>query len=189
MALSSLLEKLKTEHETFDAARREIVALSAKAQNASKRAIFAVQRLDEPGAKALLSEAEEAIASIRSRATVNARLPHEGSFRAALEEYAEARFFAQLAWKGEVAAIDGLDEETMIGGLCDAVGEGVRLMILQVTAGQDDAAKEMKGRLDAVMVGLDAMDYSGYLRTKYDQARSHHRRAEDVLYELALRQR
>ena len=189
MATHDLLTDLKRDHEAFDAARREIIASSAKAQNASKRAIFAVQRGDEAGAKALLTEAEQLFEAIGGKVAVNARLSHEGSFRAALEEYAEARFTAQLAWKKELTALEGLDEETQIGGLCDAAGEAVRLMVVWATEGRDEEAKEIKKRLDALMAGLDAMDYSGYLRTKYDQARSHYRRAEDVLYELSLRQR
>lgn len=189
MATEKLLAQLKDEHEKFDSARREIIALSAKAQNASKRAIFAVQRGDDSGAKALLSEADHLFASIVAKASVNARLAHEGSYRAALEEYAEARFVAQLAWNRELTALEGLDEETQIGGLCDAAGEAVRLMVVCVTEGRDKEAKEIKTRLDALMDGLDAMDYSGYLRTKYDQARGHYRRAQDVLYELSLRER
>ena len=30
------------------------------------------------------------------------------------------------------------------------------------------------------------MDFSGYLRTKYDQARNHLRHAEQILYEVSL---
>lgn len=189
MATADLLSHLKSEHERFDAARREIIALSAKAQSAAKRAIFAVQRGDEAGAKALLTEADHLFESIKDKAEVNARLAHEGSYRAALEEYAEARFVAQLAWNRGLAALEGLDEETQIGGLCDAAGEAVRLMVVCVTEGRDKEAKEIKERLDVLMAGLDAMDYSGYLRTKYDQARGHYRRAQDVLYELSLRER
>ncbi len=189
MPSEDLLDRLKREHETFDAARREIIALAAKAQNAAKRAIFAVQRDDESGAKLLLTEADQAFEAIGEKASVNARLAHEGSYRAALEEYAEARFVAQLAWNRGLTPIEGMDEETQIAGLCDAVGEAVRLMVTRVTAKRDAEAGEIKKRLDALMPGLDAMDYSGYLRTKYDQARGHYRRAEDVMYELSLRGR
>lgn len=187
MASKDLLKELKTAHEAFASARREIIGLAAKAQNASKRATFAVQREDDAEAKALLAEAEDAFEAIRARVEANARLAHEGSYRAALEEYAEARFLAQIAWKGELSALEGLDEETQIGGLCDAAGETVRLMVRAATEGRDAEAKEFKKRLDRLMEGLDAMDYSGYLRTKYDQARSHYRKAEDILYDLSLK--
>ncbi|MEK7546334.1 MAG: hypothetical protein AAB554_04650 [Patescibacteria group bacterium] len=187
MADKDLMKTLKEAHDAFASARREIIGLAAKAQQASKRAIFAVQRDDDAGAKALLAEAEEALESIRRRASKNARLAHEGSYRAALEEYAEARFVAQLAWKGAVSAIEGLDEETQVAGLCDAVGEVVRLMVRSATEGRDDEARGLKDRLVRLMEGLDDLDYSGYLRTKYDQARSHYRKAEDILYDLSMK--
>ncbi len=189
MQNEGFLAQLKNEHAAFDAARRDIIALAAKAQSASKRAIFAVLREDETGAKGLLAEAEDLFEAVRAKAAVNARLAQEGAYRAALEEYAEARFVAQLAWRGETSALEGFDEETQIAGLCDAVGEAVRLMAFFVTAARDAEAREMKTRLERVVVGLDAMDYSGYLRTKYDQARSHYRKAEEILYELSLRGR
>lgn len=189
MATQDLLARLKDEHDKFGAARREIIALSAKAQNASKRAIFAVQRGEDAEAKALLAEAENAFESIRESVKANARLEYEGSYRAALEEYAEARFIAQLVWKGELSVIGHLDEETQIGGLCDAAGELVRVMVHAATEGRDDEVLKLKTRLDALLAGLDAMDYSGYLRTKYDQARAHYRKAEDILYDLSLKRR
>lgn len=183
------LQHLKSEHGAFDAARRDIIGAASRAQNASKRAVFAVLREDESAAKALLSEAEDALEAIRAKAENNPRLSHEGSYRAALEEYAEARFIAQIAWKGDVAALEGLDEEIQIAGLCDAIGEAVRLMAYYVTSGRDAEAREVKSRIDRLIAGLDDMDYSGYLRTKYDQARSHYRKAEEILYELSLRGR
>jgi len=60
-------------------------------------------------------------------------------------------------------------------------------MVRAATDGRDKDARALKERLDRLMEGLDAMDYSGYLRTKYDQARSHYRRAEDILYDLSLK--
>ncbi len=189
MPTADFLARLKTEQEAFDLARREIIALSARAQGCSKRAIFSILRDDEAEAKRLLTEAEHVFAEIGTKASANARLSHEGSYRAALEEYAEARFVAQLAWKGDVSPLEGFDEETQIAGLCDALGEGVRLMTVFATAGRDAETRELKTRMDRVIAGLDAMDYSGYLRTKYDQARAHLRKAEEILYELSLRGR
>ena len=45
----------------------------------------------------------------------------------------------------------------------------------------------LKTTADAVVRGLTEMDFSGYLRTKYDQAKSHLRKAEEILYDLSLR--
>ena len=134
-----------------------------------------------------LAEAAAGLFAARESASVNPRLIHEGSLRSAFEEYAEAVLFTSLAATGEIQAIEGLDEETMIGGLCDAVGEIVRLMIVRATLGQYDDVHRLKATADAVVLGLTEMDFSGYLRTKYDQAKSHLRKAEEILYDLSLR--
>lgn len=189
MATEKLLQELKKLHDAYETARREVIALASKAQHASKRAIFAVQRDDEKGAKALLTEAEAALEAIRERAASAPRLAHEGSYRAALEEYAEARFTLQLVAKGEASGVEGLDEETQIAGLCDAVGELVRMMTIRATEKRDKEVRELKARVDEVLAGLSAMDFSGYLRTKFDQSRGHLRRAEEIMYDLSLRDR
>ncbi len=189
MTTEKLLKALKDDHDAYEAARRELIGFASKAQHVAKRAIFAVQRDDEQGAKALLTEAEGGFEEIRKRIKRAPRLAHEGSYRAALEEYAEARFVLQLVVKGEASAIEGLDEETQIAGLCDAVGELVRMMTVRATEKRDAEVREMKARIDAVMAGLSAMDFSGYLRTKFDQSRGHLRRADEILYDLSLRDR
>lgn len=187
MTIQEFITQLKTSHDTYSAARRQIIERSSSAQHAAKRAIFAVTRGDNESAKALLAEAAAGIFAARETASVNSRLTYEGSLRAACEEYAEAVLFTELAATGTIATIEGLDEETMIGGLCDAVGELVRLMIVRATEGKYDDVHRLKATADMVVHGLTEMDFSGYLRTKYDQAKSHLRKAEEILYDLSLR--
>lgn len=187
MKNASMLGKLKKAHDAHAKARQEVIALSGAAQRAAKRAIFAVQRGDAAGGEELLRESAVILSDVRKAAAKDARLAHEGSFRAALEEYAEAVFFSQLVLKGAVSAIPSLDEETQIAGLSDAVGECVRRMTTLSTEGRFDDARRLKKALEPVMEGLSDMDYSGYLRAKYDQAVKHFRRAEEILYDLAMR--
>lgn len=183
------INDLKTRHDAYAAGRRAIIEKSSIAQHAAKRAIFAATRGDQDGAAKLLEEAANAIADAEKSAKTNDRLTHEGSLRAAMEEYAEAAMFIMLASTGKAGPIDGFDEETLIGGLCDAVGELVRLMIIRATAHQDGEVARLKGIADEVVGGLNAMDFSGYLRTKFDQAKNHLRKAEEVMYDVSLRSR
>ena len=185
---NDFLASLKERHEAYERARRELITLSNAAQHASKRAIFAAQRDDLKGAKGLLDEAEGGLAKVGAMTKkAGERLLDEGAYRAALEEYAEARFFLQLIEKGSVAELKGFDEETQIGGLCDAVGELVRRMTVKGTEGSLEDVRATKVLIEKVVAGLTDMDFSGYLRTKYDQARNHLRHAEDILYELSIR--
>src|SRR5260221_9763069 len=114
------LADLKAKHDAYAAGRRAIIEKSSIAQHAAKRAIFAAQRGDMPGSQKLLEEATNAIADAEKAAKANPRLVHEGSLRAAMEEYAEAAMFNMLVETGKAGPIDGFDEETLIGGLCDA---------------------------------------------------------------------
>ncbi len=167
------MEDLKAAHAAYVALRQDTVARAARAQHAAKRAVF--------------DEARTELAAIAASAADASRLASEGSYRAALEETAEAIFTLQLADDGEISTLEGMDEETQIGGVCDAIGEVVRLMVIAATAGDAERARTLKTSVDRVMDGLIAMDFQGYLRTKFDQARSHMRHAEDVLYDLSLR--
>jgi predicted translin family RNA/ssDNA-binding protein len=187
MPTADTLASLKEGHDAHAAGRREVAVLASEAQHASKRAIFAVQRGDLETASDLLSDAEERFAAVRARIVGDPRLTCEGPYRTALEEYAEARFFTQIVGRKEVDALEGLDEETQVAGLCDAVGETVRQMTIKATEGDEDEVRALKAAVDGILAGLDAMDFSGYLRTKYDQARSHYRRAEEILYDLSMR--
>ena len=156
MSTKTLLEKLKKEHDAYEAARREIMPLANAAQHASKRAIFALQRDDAPAAERLLAEADAKFADIAEKMKVNARLASEGAYRAALEEYAEARFVEQLIENGSVSDLRGLDEETQIAGLCDAVGELVRLMTIRATEKKRREVVKLKKAAETAVAGLIA---------------------------------
>lgn len=189
MKKPSLIGKLKTAHVAYDKARQKTIATAGAALHASKQAIFALNRGDRPAAVRALSDAAARLTEIEKLGRKNPRLAHEGAFRAAQEEYAEAAFLLQLSRDGKLSAIKGFDEETQIAGLCDAVGELVRQMVYAATDGRKDEVVRLKRQIDGIVAGLSEMDYGGYLRTKYDQARSHLRKAEDIMYDVSLRSR
>lgn len=189
MAHDDFITALQEAHDGYAAARREAITASSEIQTLSKRAIFAFQRGDQAEGTKLIASAGERIAEVRKMAERNPRVAGEGSYRAALEEYAEAEFFRQVLEDGKVSAIENLDEETQIGGLSDMIGEVVRRMTILVTEGDDDAARALKKAVEPVMEGLNRMDYRGGLRSKYDQAVRHYRKTEDILYDLSLKRR
>lgn len=187
MTHSNFITRLKAGLDTYAEQRRRAIKISSEIQTLSKRAIFAYQRGEREAGANLIASAEGFIGKVREMAELNVRIANEGSYRAALEEYAEAVFFRQILEDGEVSAIEGLDEETQIGGLSDMIGEVVRRMTVLVTEGADDAARVLKSAVEPVMEGLHRMDYRGSLRNKYDQAVRHYRKAEDILYDISLK--
>lgn len=187
MDASEPITTLKEAHDAYAEARREVISLASDIQTLSKRAIFAFQRGETDAGAKLLKEAEASARSVAEKARTSGRLTNEGAYRAALEEYAEAVFFLQILEKGEVTLIPELDEETQIGGLSDMIGEVVRRMTLLVTEGDHEGARALKDAVEPVMEGLSRMDYRGGLRSKYDQAVRHYRKAEDILYDISLK--
>lgn len=180
-------------HKAYAAGRGEVIQLAAVAQGASKRAIFALHRDDAAEANRLLSEAGAALAAIQKLAKKTEGLDEEGSYRAALEEYAEAALYRDFVQSGHVGTLEGLpatlDDDAYLGGLSDLTGELQRRQVRVATEGKIDEVKDIKDAIEEIVEALLAMDLGGYLRTKFDQSRNSLRRAEEVLYEMTLRNR
>jgi translin len=172
-------------------ARKEVIAEAAAALHASKRAIFAVHRGDLEEADELLRAAQEGIIAIEEKAEILPELHYEGSVHAAEEEYVEALLYSAYARTGEVVIPQDvyLDAETILGALSDLTGELQRRQVLRAVAGDAQTVQKITEDIREIVAQLLAMDLEGSLRTKFDQAKNSLRRAEDVLYDLAMRRR
>lgn len=185
------LAAIGARHKAYAAARHELIRLAGDAQGASKRAIFALHRDDVAGADALFAEAGAALAAIQKTCKTTEGLSEEGSYRAALEEYAEAALYRDYVKTGAVSDLSALDvvvdDDAYLGGLSDLTGELQRRQVKAATDGNVEEVKRTCAAIQAIVEALLAMDLGGYLRTKFDQAKNSLRRAEDVLYEVTLR--
>ncbi len=189
MIQSSFFRKLQKEHQVFREGRDVIIGVSRKALTASKQAIFACHREDRLVAKTLLEEAEKQIA-IASRWTAkHSLLVNEGSLRAALEEYVEAKYFLMLLEGKKIDRIPHLplDYELLLGGLCDLTGELVRYSVLAVTKGRHTEVHKYYASVETIMGELVKMDLTGKLRQKFDDAKRNLKRMEEMLYDLAIK--
>ena len=63
----------------------------------------------------------------------------------------------------------------------------VRVATNEAAAGKFVRVKEIKELVNEIMAQLVDFDLTGYLRTKYDQARGHLRKIEQMDYEIKLR--
>ncbi|MEY4722664.1 MAG: hypothetical protein RLZZ324_177 [Candidatus Parcubacteria bacterium] len=189
---TSFLAAIGDRHKAYASARHDLIALASDAQGASKRAIFALHRDDAAGADALLSEAAAALTKIQSLAARTEGLADEGSYRAALEEFAEAALYRMYVRTGAVGPLEGspaVDDDAYLGGLADLSGELQRRQVRFATEGNVEEVARIKDAINEIVEALLAMDLGGYLRTKFDQSKNSLRRAEDVLYETTLRRR
>ena len=178
-------------HKAYAMARHDLIQLAGDAQGASKRAIFALHRDDAVEANRLLEEAGARLTSIQNLAEKTPGLDEEGSYRAALEEYAEAALYRGFVETGRVGPLSdspvAIDDDTYLGGLSDLTGELQRRQVRAATEGRAEEVKKIKDAIEQIVEALLAMDLGGYLRTKFDQSRNSLRRAEEVLYEITLR--
>lgn len=169
--------------------RREIIKISGDAQQLAKKSIFALQRGDEKLAGDLLAESLKNIILATKIINSDERLASEGSFRAALEEYAEAELFRQAISNDEIGEVGGvaIDEDIYIGGLCDVPGEIYRYVIKCATEKKFDRIAHCYAVAEEIITELVDMDLTGYNRQKFDQAKQALQKIEQVVYEVSMK--
>ncbi|MDO8505841.1 MAG: hypothetical protein Q7S48_04680 [bacterium] len=189
MLNQKLFARLKKEYDAYGAARRELIGVSNGALSKAKQAIFALHRDDEKDAGQLLSEVESTFARLEKEFKKNDGLRWEGAYRAALEEYVEAKLFYDFSKYGKIGEIKTvlLDADGYLAGLSDFTGELTRKAVQRATQGKTEEVEKLAKVVRDVVEQLIQFDLTGYLRTKYDQAKQNLRRVEEVLYDIKMR--
>ena len=187
--MKALFKKLKTDYDRYAKERRELIKASSDILTLSKRAIFSLHRDDKKEARGALVKAEATIQSLQPLFKKIPDLEQEGSFRAALEEYIEAQYFSDFLEGKEWKEIEGVlfDADLYIGALSDVTGELVRKATLFATEKKDKEVRRLAQGVRDVVGEFLLFDLTGYLRTKFDQAKNNLRRAEEILYDISLR--
>ncbi|HOY56171.1 MAG TPA: hypothetical protein PLH37_01990 [bacterium] len=188
MLNKKFIQKLKKDYEKQEGERRQIIALSNDVLHASKRVIFSLHRFEIEPALESLKNIEKTFLALKKKFGME-RLNVEGSYKAGVEEYVEAKMFYLFMTGAKIDAIKGLDLslEGYLGGICDLTGELVRLATNLAADGKIMEAKKIKATIVVVLAELVGFDLTGYLRTKYDQAKTNLRKIEQINYELSLR--
>ncbi|MDA3802888.1 MAG: hypothetical protein PF488_03260 [Patescibacteria group bacterium] len=188
MIEKKLLLELKDSYQKNEIERKKIISASNEILFKAKKTIFAIQKDDKKSASLKFSEMENDLKKLFKNFG-KSRLQKEGAFKAAAEEYMEAVIFFSIINKKKISERPGieLDYDAYLGGICDAVGELVRFATNKAAAGKFSYASKMKSEAGSIMEELTDFDMTGYLRTKYDQARGHLRKLEQMAYEIKLR--
>lgn len=188
MINKKFIQKLKEEYKKSEGERRQIISLSNIILHDSKRIIFSLHRGDIKIAEESFSNIEQILKKLEKQFGVT-RIYDEGSYKAAVEEYVEAKMFYFVLIGKKVDKITGvnLNYESYLGGICDLTGEMVRLAVNQAAAGKLDEVTRIKGVINDIMSELVQFDMTGYLRTKYDQAKGNLRKIEQIDYEIKIR--
>ena len=188
MISPKFLEQLRKDYQANESERRQIISASNNILFEAKKTIFALQRQDFKTAAAKIEDNENNLKNLAKRFGQE-RLNKEGAYKAAAEEYLEGKtFYTVIKGKKIEAASDlHLDYEGYLGGICDLIGELVRYATNQAANGKFTEVAKIKKGAEDIMAQLIDFDMTGYLRTKYDQARGHLRKLEQMAYEIKLR--
>ena len=189
MTDKKFFKKLINDYRDQSKSRRAIIAASSPVLFEAKNTIFSLHRDELKEAHESLKRATKSLKMLQNNYSL-ARLEEEGAYKAAVEEFTEASFLEQVISKKKLGANleINLNYEAYLGGLCDLVGELVRLATNQAAAGKLEAPAELKIIAAEILAILAPANFTGYLRTKYDQANSHLRKLEQMAYEIRLRQ-
>jgi predicted translin family RNA/ssDNA-binding protein len=117
------------------------------------------------------------------------RLNQEGSYKAGVEEYVEAKTLFLVLSGRKIDSFKNIkiNYEGYLGGICDLTGELVRRAVNQASQGNYDEVKKIKNIISDIMAELVEFDMTGYLRTKYDQAKGNLRKIEQINYDIKIR--
>ncbi len=189
MKRPTLFAQIQKRYQAHSKARRELVAKSNEALSKSKRSIFALHRDDMKAADELLAQADVLFTQCEKSFKAFPQLVEEGSYRAALEEYAESLLFRDYLTTGKLGKIDkrASGASIYLAGLSDATGEMVRYATRQVTLGNPEVVAEVTESVTMVIEFMLDLDLTGYLRNKFDQAKKNLGRLEQMTYDLAIR--
>ncbi|MFH1255212.1 MAG: hypothetical protein V1667_01965 [bacterium] len=188
MINKKFVQKLKREYDDYEGERRQIISLSNAVLHDSKRVIFALHRFDENKAGESLAVIEKILTDLEKKFG-HARLSQEGSYKAGVEEYVEAKMLNKLVNGEKIDFIKNLEIncESYLSGICDLTGELVRQAVNIAASGKTEQVAKIKNIIDEIMSELVEFDMTGYLRTKYDQAKGNARKIEQIGYEINLR--
>lgn len=173
----------------FDISRRKIIGESSRAQHAAKQAIFALHRDGLKEAKEKIAEAQKGLISLDKRFGKNFRLRMEGSWKASVEEFVEAKLFLDFYEGKKITSIKefSVEADEYLGGLSDLTGEILRKMIFWATRKEYDKVDMAGEEIANIVHELMKYNLTGYLRTKVDQSKKSLQKSEGVRYDLSLK--
>jgi len=188
MINKKFFQDLKGSYDKQEQSRKKIIGFSHTVLHDSKRVIFAIHRNDIKKARESLAEIEAILISSEKKFS-HTRLMQEGSYRASVEEYVEAKILFNIIQKKKIDIFKKikLSHETYLAGICDVTGELVRRSVNKAAEGKVREVKIAKDLINEIMEELVEFDMTGYLRTKYDQAKNSLKKIEQIAYEVKIK--
>jgi predicted translin family RNA/ssDNA-binding protein len=188
MIKQNFIAKIKKEYQNKEKERVKIIVFSNHILHQSKRIIFSLQRGDLTSAQEDLKLVVNLIITKQKEIKIK-RLEEEGSYKAALEEFAEAYLFQRWLNKKEISEIKEVKirYDCYIGALSDLCGEMARFSVNQAAKKNVKVVEKVYNDALEIISQLNKFNLTGPLRNKYDQACNHLRKIEQVNYDVKIR--
>ncbi len=189
MINKKLFTEIKNDFLLYQKERGFINRISSDILSKSKKVIFLAHEGKIKEADQLLSEAKLQLKDLNKKYNKSNRLQFEGSYKAAAEEFLEAKFFV-IVLKGkdvEISKDFKFNPEEYIGGLCDMTGELVRQCVLKANSVDIKVIENYREITNEIVGFLLGFYMTGKLRSKFDDVKRNLRRIETIIYEINLK--
>ncbi len=181
---------MRSELQKYDEQRELLIKKSRDVLKLSKQIIYAVHRDELKEAEKLIKDIQKEKSILGKIAGKDPFLVTEGSYKVALQEYAEALLYFSVVHAKTLSTSNELDipTEYYILGLCDLPGELNRRAVY--LAGKDRFADvvEIRDLVDKIYGELLKFDFrDNEVRRKFDAVKYELRKLEDLVLELKLK--
>lgn len=179
--------KLEKEFKGYDSLRELLIKKSRDVLKLSKQLIYAVHRDELNQATKLLKQIEAERSELNKIAKKHPKLEFEGSYKIAIQEYAEAALYLNFVKKGELTPLN-ISASHFILGLADLPGELVRRAVYLAGKGKVDEVTKIRDLVDHIYGQLLKFDFrDNEVRRKVDGIKYDLRKLEDLVLDLKLR--
>lgn len=184
----TLLQTAILEHQRKEHMLRNVKSHFEKVRIHSKNAIALLRRDHTDQAQALLQKAEEILREMHLELGKNPHILNQGFYAEALEEYVEAKFFAQflLNQPHQFPEFVIIDASELMSGMCDFTGELVRRATSIASPQNIKTIEHYQTTIEEIIQELTQVGFRRKLRQKYDETERNLKRIESILYDIRL---
>ena len=181
--------KLLKDIQDYDTERENLIKKSRDVLKLSKQIIYAVHRDELNEAGKLVKEIEAEKKKLDLIAKHSRKMGSEGSYKVAIQEYAEALLYYHFVKDGKLVELS-VDTEHFILGLNDLPGELVRKAVFLAGKGEVEKVIKIKDEVDMIYGELLKFDFrDNEVRRKFDAVKYDLRKLEDLVLDLKLKKR
>src|SRR3989338_5362404 len=160
--------KLRKDIQDYDSEREKLIKQSRDVLKLSKQIIYAVHRDDLDEAVKLIKQIEIEKKKLDDIAKHSKKMGSEGSYKVAIQEYAEALLYYHFVKDGKLVELS-VDTEHFILGLTDLPGELVRKAVFLAGKGEAAGVSKIRDVVDNIYGELLKFDFrDNEVRRKFD---------------------